>query len=153
MTREPIQLGLVGAGAWGRHFIATIGGLGDVRLRRLASRARASRDLIERDCTLHESWSEMIEAGGLDGVIIATPPATHAKIATAALRCDLAVLIEKPLTLDLAEATALRDHARAAAAIALVNHIDLYNPAWRALQQRAAEIGRIRTMVGTWARR
>lgn len=151
MTHQPIQLGLVGAGAWGRHFIETVGGLDDVRLRRLASHNPASRDLIERYCTLHESWAEMIEAGGLDGVIIATPPATHAKIAAAALDRDLAVLIEKPLTLDLAEATALRDRARTAGAVALVDHIDLWNPAWQALKKRRAELGRIRTMAGTWA--
>ena len=151
MSEAPVRLGLVGAGYWGRAFIATAADLPQIHLAAMASRNRASRELIGADCALHAAWPDMLAAGGLAGVIIATPPASHAEIAGAALQRNLAVMIEKPLTLDPAEAEVLREAA--AGAIAQVDHTDLFNPAWRALRRRAPEIGRIREIEGAWANR
>ena len=142
MSEEPVRLGLVGAGHWGRAFIATLAGLPEIRLAAVASRNPQSRERVPSACAVHGAWRDMLAAGGLDGVIVATPPASHAKIAAAVLERDLAVLIEKPLTLDLAEAETLGE--RGAGAIVHVDHTDLFNPAWQALRRRAAEIGPIR---------
>ncbi len=151
LSEEPVRLGLVGAGPWGRNFIATLAGLPSIRLAAVASGNPKSRALIGPECVLHGAWADMFAASGLDGVIVATPPASHAEIALAALERDFAVLIEKPLTLDLAEAEALA--VRAAGSIAHVDHTDLYNPAWRALRRRVGEIGRIQEIDCAWFNR
>jgi predicted dehydrogenase len=151
LSAEPVRLGLVGAGPWGRNFIATIAGLPTIRLAAVASSNPANRELIDPDCMLHGAWSDMYAAADLEGVIIATPPASHAEIVLAALERGFAVLVEKPLTLELAEAEALA--ARAAGSIAQVDHTDLYNPAWRALLERVAEIGPIREIECAWFNR
>ena len=151
MSDAPVRLGLIGAGRWGRAFIATMAELPHIHLAGLASRNAASRRLAGRDCTVHAAWPDMLRADELDGVIVATPPATHAEIAAAALDKGLAVLVEKPLTLDLAQAEALT--AQASGAIAQVDHIDLHSPAWRALRRRLPGIGRIGDIEGAWANR
>ena len=151
MSKGPIRLGLVGAGRWGRAFIATFAGVPETRLVAVASRNPDSLAILPAGCAIHEAWSDMLAAGGLDGVIVATPPASHAEIAMAAIERELAVLIEKPLTLDVAEAEALGE--RSQTAIAHVDHTDLFNPAWQALRRRLAEIGPIREIDCAWSNR
>ena len=130
----PIRLGLIGAGRWGRNYIRTINGLPGVRLARLASRNPDSARLIPTGCSIFTDWREMLSSRDLDGVIVATPPHLHAEMAFAAIDAGLAVLIEKPLTLSVAEAHALRERARERGVLAMVDHTHLFNPAFRALK-------------------
>lgn len=56
----------------------------------------------------------LASAVGVDGVVVCTPHATHASLGAEALAHGLHVLVEKPMTTDVAEADALRAAARAA---------------------------------------
>ena len=68
-------------------------------------------------CAAFESLDALLKSPvEVDGVLVATPHATHAALATAALDAGLHVLVEKPMTTDVAEARALRDAADAARA-------------------------------------
>ena len=60
---------------------------------------------------VHATWQDMLkaEAGQLDLICIVTPNATHFPIANAALEAGFHVMCDKPATLDLAEAKALRE--------------------------------------------
>ena len=58
--------------------------------------------------------SDVLEAADVDAVMILTPPAGHAELATAALEAGKHVLVEKPMALDMASARRLVDAARAA---------------------------------------
>ena len=151
MSPAPLRLGLVGAGAWGRNYVSAISRVSGVGLARVASRNPASADFVDEAGAVHEDWRDMLAAGDLDGVVIASPPASHAQIALAALERGCAILVEKPLTLDLGEARKLLARALALGAVAQVDHIDLANPAWRALKARLPEIGAPRRLRGTWA--
>ena len=143
MTADPVRLGLIGAGPWGRNLIATARRLDGMDLVRVASSNPETATLVGPGCTVHADWREIIAAGDLDGVMIATPPALHAEMAAAALEAGKAVFIEKPVTLDLAEARALYAEAERAARPVLVNHIHLFSPAYRALKDRALGSGHI----------
>ncbi len=137
-----IRLALVGAGRWGRNYIQTIDNLDGVTLTHLASSNPDSTGLVNPNCMVVPNWRPMIEKGGFEGLIIATPPATHAEIALAAIEIKLPVIIEKPLTLDACEAAILTEAAEKHDAQVLVDHIHLYNPAFRVLK----------TMVAGWNR-
>lgn len=141
MTRNHIRLGLIGAGPWGRRYIPTIDRLPGVQLSRLASRNPKSRRLVDDACKIHSHWRDVVDAADVDGVIIATPPNLHGPMALAAVEAGLAVLVEKPLTLDLAEAENLLREARARQALVMVDHILLYSPAYRRLKELAAAAG------------
>ncbi len=141
-----IQLGLIGAGRWGRVYMNTLDHMADVALSALASSNPQSRDLVGEDVALHEDWQDLLIAGGVDGVIVATPPASHAGIVCAALEAGLPVLVEKPLTLDVDEARALCDLAEHKDCLVMVDHIHLFSPAFRALKSKAAKLGPVRHM-------
>jgi len=125
-----VRLGLVGAGAWGRNYIDTVAALPAVRLAGVAGR---------------HDWRSLIETE-LDGLIIATPTATHAEIASAAMERGLHVLIEKPLTMDVAQARALARQAAAMRLTAMVEHTQLFHPGFRALKSVLAELGPLRAI-------
>ena len=147
------RLGLIGAGRWGRNYIRTITEIEGAQLTRLATSNQENHALVDSDCRLSVDWRDVLEASDLDGVIVATPPNVHAEIADAAIAAGLPVLVEKPLTLDCAEADSLLEKARAKNALVMVNHTHVYSPAFRELSRRAHDLGplrRIKTEAGKW---
>jgi predicted dehydrogenase len=140
----PLRLGLAGAGKWGRNFIRTIAGIGELRLARIASRNPQTPELAPPGCRVVEDWRDLMDASAVDGVIVATPPASHAEIARAAILAGIPVLIEKPLALSSADARAIRDLAIERKVLALVDHTHLFSPAFRALKALAARHGGVR---------
>ena len=139
-----LRLGLAGAGRWGRNYIRTIAGLGELRLARIASGNPQTAALAPPDCRIVADWRELIDASAIDGIVIATPPASHAEIARAAILKGIPVLIEKPLALSASDAPAVRDLAVERGVYALVEHTHLFSPAFRALKKLAARHGGVR---------
>ena len=79
---------------------------------------RAERFGVGSACT---SLTQALEVG-IDAVSIATPPATHAPLATEAIEAGCHVLCEKPFTLDVPQAAALVDAAARARRVGMVGH-------------------------------
>ena len=75
---------------------------------------------------------------GIDAVVIATPPALHARMGLDAIAAGKHVLCEKPLAASLAEARALRDAVHRAGVIHVVN----FQLRFAAPYARAAELAR-----------
>ncbi len=151
MAKSDLRLGLVGAGPWGRTYINAIAAIDGLKLTRLASRNPQSRSLVDPACRISEDWREVAEALDLDGVIIATPPHLHAEMTTAAVTFGRPVLVEKPLTMDLAQAVELRRHVDLYGGLVMVDHIHLFHPAFRALKELSRALGplkAIRTEAG-----
>ena len=145
---RPLHFGLIGAGHWGRNYISTIAGLDGVKLTSLASSNPDSVGLVEPECFISKNWQDVVDAEELDGLVIASPPSTHVDIALAAINKGLAVLLEKPMALSLADAGRLLTSAQAEDAIIMVDHIHLYSAAWEAIRREAPALGAIRTMTG-----
>ena len=143
MTLAAVPIGLVGAGRWGRNFISTLRDTPGITLRRIASSNPATAALVDAGCTIHSDWRDLVASNDIEGVIIATPPAPHAAIASCAIMNGKAVLIEKPLTTDLQSALTLKAEADARNARVLVDHIHLYNPAWAAFKHAAQHLGQL----------
>lgn len=135
---SPVRLGLVGAGPWGRKIADAVAALPDAVLAGVAGRA---------------DWQALIADPGVAGIIVATPPATHAAIARAALAARKAVFIEKPLALAVADAEAILAAARKAGVAAMVDHVHLFHPAYAALKRQLtaeAPVHMVRTRGGRW---
>lgn len=143
----PVMLGLIGVGRWGRNVVRSLGGLADIAvLTAVASRNPDTAGLAPPDCRIFADWRDMLVAGGLDGVVIAAPPALHAEMTLAAIAAGIPVLVEKPLTMDPAEARAIQAAARAANVPVQVDHIHLYSAAFRRLRTLLPEIGPLRAI-------
>ena len=148
MATTPLRLGLIGAGRWGRNYIKTIATLDGVRLAELASNNPESAQLVPVGCTIRSDWRAILDARRIDGLIIATPPAMHARMICDAVDAGLPVLVEKPLTLNLAEALATREFVVARKGFVMVGHTHLFHPAFRKLKALAPRYGLIRTILG-----
>lgn len=114
---EPIRTALIGYGVSGRVFHAPFLEVDpafslDVIVTGDAGRA-ADAATQHPDARVLATVDEMLEAAhDLDLVVIGTPPATHARIATAALDAGLDVVVDKPFTATSDEGRALIEHAQ-----------------------------------------
>ena len=70
----------------------------------------------------YRTYTDMLDSGDVEAVVIATPDHWHAPIAMAALRKNIHVYVEKPMTHNVAETYELRDVARASKGILQVGH-------------------------------
>ncbi len=140
MTSE-LRIGLVGAGRWGKNIISTLADIEGVQLTRLASRNPESLALVPEECEMVPDWRELTLERAIDGLIIATPPASHGEIALAAGSAGIPVLVEKPLATDPMAAHTLLKSAELNGGFVLVDHIHLFHPAYRALKKKVAELG------------
>ncbi len=108
-----VRLGVIGLGVMGSrtlnaalaHPEYVVPRAADLRADAVAA-TRAAHPGIEFGSPL-----EVAEAADLDAVYLATPPASHAELAVAALRSGKAVFCEKPLAVDPAEGRLMRDVA------------------------------------------
>jgi predicted dehydrogenase len=101
---------------------------------------RVERLGIPHACT---SLAEALELG-LDAVSIASPPASHAPLAAAAIDAGCHVLCEKPFTCNALEAEELVHRSAAAGVVAMVGHEFRWSPA-----QSSIEWGLDHGMIGT----
>lgn len=147
MESPQLNLGLIGAGQWGRVYINAIKEMDGIRLGRLCSANPDSASLVDAGCDITTDWRAVAEATDLDGVIIATPPHLHCEITKAAIEAGNPVLVEKPLTTDLGEAEEVLAFAEKKAAraptIVHVDHTHLYHPAYRELKRLGMGMGPI----------
>ncbi|MFK0173354.1 Gfo/Idh/MocA family protein [Streptomyces sp. NPDC090306] len=137
----PLGLGLVGCGGFGAYVLDAVAGLPGLRPTAVADpdpvRARA---LGERyGIPALSSLEELLERGDVAAVAIATPPAAHAAMATAALRAGRHVFCEKPLATTARDARAVAREAERAGRALVVDHVLRYNPLLRALEHLTAE--------------
>ena len=73
-----------------------------------ARRAEAEKEF---GCRAYADYREMLRAGGLDAMVVATPTHLHRAMAAAALRGGRHVILEKPMALTAADARAIADCA------------------------------------------
>lgn len=126
-----MRIGVLGAGWFAsRRHMPDIERMQDLEMAAICRRDPvALATLAERFAPgrRHTDWREMLDAGGLDAVLIATPNSQHYEQAMAALEMGLHVLLEKPMTLTADEALGLRDEA---ARRGLVLTVALNPPHW-----------------------
>jgi predicted dehydrogenase len=121
-----VRLGLVGRGRWGQNIERTLRSFPDVSLTIIARGDPAPR---------------------LDGVVIATPSATHAEIALPYVTAGVPTFIEKPMVTTVADAERLRDAAEKSGGLVFVGHIFLYHPAFVAVLELVPKLGKLRYLA------
>lgn len=67
-------------------------------------------------------WRELVARDDVDLISVVTPPATHMEMTLAAIEHRKAVLCEKPMAMNAAEAKRMTDAAREAGVLALIDH-------------------------------
>jgi predicted dehydrogenase len=140
-----VRLLLAGGGAFGEEHLRALEAIGGLDLA-LAEPNTGTRARLKQRYGLADTGADaipMMDRFRPQGVIVATPAATHAPIALAALSRDIPVLIEKPVAPDSATVRHLRDAAAASRAFAQPGHILRFSEAHRQLAAlvKSGEIG------------
>jgi predicted dehydrogenase len=143
-----VRIAVVGAGAWGINHVRSFGRTRGAELVLVCDAAEAA---LERAGSLAprarrtRRFEEVLEAGEVDAVALATPARDHAEQVRRALAAGKHVFVEKPLALSAAEAEAAEREAAAAGRVLMVGHLMLYHPAVRRLRELIAggELGKI----------
>lgn len=91
-------------------------------------------------------YDEVLADRKIDAIVIATPVATHFRLAEQALLAGKHVLVEKPMAKTVTEIERLATLAGQNNCVAMVGHTFLYNPAVRYLKRliTSGELGKIR---------
>jgi len=157
-----MKIAVIGAGVWGKNLISNFSQLGV--LTAVADAFEANRQAVLEaypGIAVYDSAESLFVSETLDAVAIATPPHTHCAIALAAMENGLDVFVEKPMTLDPAEAETMAAFAKANDRILMVGHLLLYQPAIGfikdfldagklgkifTLTQRRSKLGRVRSV-------
>jgi predicted dehydrogenase len=151
MTGPPgLRIGVVGAGAFATFLTGAVHDVPDIRFTAVADAdpERATRLSAALETRSLSDWRTAIEADDVDAVVIATPPATHAEIALAALRAGRHVFCEKPLATEEEEAADIAAAVTASGRALVVDHVLRYNPILRALGRlRGPLLGPVRRLA------
>jgi UDP-N-acetylglucosamine 3-dehydrogenase len=108
-----------------------------------AARA-AERVAAERNVPWLQSL-DALDPRAVDFAVVSVPTSEHATVAAALLADGVPVLVEKPIAATPEEARTLITAARRAGVPLAVGHVERFNPAVRALEERlgADELGRV----------
>lgn len=142
-----LRFGVIGWGYWGPKIARNLDNLphaavtmvADMDMHRLASLA------VEQPQVRGTAQVEEVFRSEVDGVVVATPVGTHYRLAKAALLHGKHVLVEKPLTANVAEAEELVALAQKQQRILMVGHTFEYSPAVNELRKlvQTGDLGNI----------
>ncbi len=144
--QRPLSIGVVGCGYWGSKHVRVLSSLPNINVT-LVDNKESNRRNLEASFAVADSVDELESVqDDLDGVVIATPPTTHYRLARQALEAGLHTLVEKPMTTNVAEATELIALAEQQDLRLMVGHTFEYNAAVWGLADaiRHPDFGRVR---------
>jgi len=134
------RLGLVGAGRMGRTHLRALSDSDGVRIVAAAEPAPLTRDaLAQSGLTMHAEVDAMLDAGRLDGVLIAAPSDRHVDLVRRVAEAGLPILCEKPCGTTASEAREAARIADAAGVPLQIAYWRRFVPALRELRQRIAD--------------
>jgi len=148
-----MKLGLIGAGRWGKRYIATINDMSHHQLVHVVSKNPETKSLIPKKCRLSLDCMSFFNDKDIDGAILAVPPTMHPSLAILSLQHNIPVLIEKPLALNVDDAKLLHALSLEKKTLAMVGHTHLYSHAYCNLKEIIKPLGRINKIfscAGNW---
>ncbi|OBI62651.1 Gfo/Idh/MocA family protein [Mycobacterium sp. E796] len=123
-----MRVGVVGRGKWGTNIVRTLAAMRDVEV-------------------LDESKNiDLVLRQRPDGVLIATPSATHAEVAIPFIEAGVPTFIEKPMATTVADAVRIHQAALRSGAPVVVGHVQLHNPAFQAAKKLLPEVDTVQAV-------
>ena len=149
MVLTDLHFGVIGWGYWGPKIARNLETLPHSMVTVVAD--SDPRRLASLSVNQYQSWvfkttrAEDVFNSDVDGVVIATPVRTHYHLAKEALLHGKHVLVEKPLTANVAEAEELISLAEEQRRVLMVGHTFEYSPAVNELRKlmQSGDLGKI----------
>lgn len=155
---DRVRLGVIGTGDRGRTLIRNIAKTRNCVVAALCddyephlARARA---LVAANTPAFADHRAMLDAGGLDAIVIATPLHVHARHAFDAFDAGLHVWCEKAMARTIADCSAMVKRAQDSRKVLQIGHQRMFNPTYlNALGRvKAGEIGAVTQIRASWHR-
>lgn len=143
---EPVRIGVIGLGSFGRLHALTLAGLAEAELVAVVARRQESLDEFGRDLPEVQGWLDLdaaIAESNAEAWVVASSTATHVPFTRKLLQAGRPVLLEKPIAENLAEAESLAPLVRADSGNLMLGHILLFNSEFRELAALSRERGPI----------
>jgi predicted dehydrogenase len=155
----PVGIGLIGLGLWGREILAALGRSPATRVVALCDDyqpflKRAASTLPQAAAT--NDWRRVLEAPGVEAIVIATPTHLHREIAVAALQAGKHVYCEAPLAASIDDARAIARAAAGATGLTFQAGVQgRANALYRHVQQfvQANVLGNVALVNAQWSRK
>lgn len=144
---NPIKVAVVGVGSIGGNHARVLANRDDVELIGVCDphEANAARVSHRHRVPAFDGLESLLAVKKPDAVVIAVPTVLHHRVAGAAIRAGIHVLLEKPMATSVQQSREITELAKRHHVQLLVGHIERYNPAIQSLQQRLRdhEIGEL----------
>jgi predicted dehydrogenase len=142
-----LRVAVIGVGAMGRQHARVYADLPGVELVGVADAdLKAANTIVRRfGGRAFEDYCVLLDRLKPDAVTLAVPTSLHRDIALQIIARGIHLLIEKPLSFDVAEGQEMIAAAKSAGVGLMVGHIERFNPSVTALREHlsAGELGRI----------
>lgn len=150
----PVGIAVAGAGAWGINHVRALAAEPGCRLLRICDPDAAAREraaALAPHARVAADLDAALDDRAVDGIVLATPAATHAELAIRALAAGKHVLVEKPLALTVADAERVVAAAGRSGRRVVVGHLMVYHPALVQLRtlMRSGELGKVHYLQAT----
>ncbi len=140
------MIAIIGTGYWGKNLVRNFHALGA-----LHTICDTNNDTLQGFSEKYPgiqtatSFPEILNNPEIKGVVISTPAATHATLASEAIQAGKDVFVEKPLCLDEKEGIELNKLANERGRILMIGHLLWYHPVVLKLKELIdkGELGRI----------
>jgi predicted dehydrogenase len=150
---EPVRVGQVGLGGWGRNLLRNFSTLPESDLRWACD---ADPETLALHAPAHPGtrfttrYQDLLDDPDVEAVVIATPVPSHFELARQAIAAGKHVMIEKPMTWRAAEARELRDLVEASGVTLMVGHLLRFHPGVEKLRELidSGELGEVRYVYG-----
>lgn len=136
-----LNIGLVGAGDWGKNLIRIFSQLRDARLAVCCDIDAKRRETVARNypgLSVTGRFEEILEDPAIGAVVICSSAVTHHPLAVASLKAGKHVYVEKPLALKATHAEEMKKLADKKGLKLMVGHLLLYHPAVKILKELVA---------------
>ncbi len=143
---EPVKIGVIGLGRFGRLHALTLAGLAEANLVGLVARRQASLDDLIDELPDAPGWTDLDQAISecdAEAWIVASTTASHVPITKTLLEAGKAVLLEKPIAESLSEAESLQALVRSDSSNLMIGHIVLFSSEYQQLCDEAQQRGPI----------
>jgi predicted dehydrogenase len=141
---EPVKVGVVGLGRFGRLHALTLARLAEADLVALVARRQASLDSLAPELPGVPGWTDLgraVAESAAEAWVVACTTAAHVPVVRTILQAGKAVLLEKPVADNLEEARSLAPLVRPDSGNLMIGHIVLFNSEFQQLRVEAQQRG------------
>lgn len=148
---KKIRVGVIGAGNIGKVHIDALRNLPNVEVVSICSRTNMEeRAKALNISSFYTDYKEMIDQENLDSVHICTTNDTHYEMAAYAIKNNLHVVLEKPMTKTLEEAKNLYDLVKDTNLVHEVHFHNRFYPTNQALKKNIEKAGKLNLIYGNY---